>query len=173
MTSHKDLRPEDITAVVDTREGLPLDLLLTSVVAKLDAADYSVRGLEHLIAVERKSLADLVGCVGRDRERFERCVKRMQGYETRVLVVECSWGAVELGQWRGQVKPSHVKGALYSWMKHMSVVLAGDRMLAAKIVSGILFSAARERWRELHALNGGLKLVTVSSTDVDVSSSAV
>lgn len=152
------LEPADVTAVVDTREQTPLDLLLPSVRDTLPAGDYSIRGLEHRVAVERKSLDDLLACVGRERDRFEGCVKRMQAYEVRVLVVEASWGSVALGQWRSQLKPTQVKAALYSWMKHMSVVLAGDRPSAAAIVSGILFSAARERWRELGAFYDNLKI---------------
>jgi DNA excision repair protein ERCC-4 len=155
---HSDLRPEDITAVIDTREQAPLDLLLKTERATLACADYSVAGLEHLIAVERKSLPDLLMCVGRERTRFDACIKRMQSYEVRVLVVEASWGSIALGQWRSQLKPTQVKAALYSWMKHVSVVLAGDRQSAANIVSGILFSAARERWRELRSFRETLKL---------------
>lgn len=160
MRSHSDLRPEDVMAIVDTREQAPLDLLIPSVVGTLACADYSIRGLEHLVAVERKSLADLVMCCGRERDRFDGCVKRMQAYETRALVIEATWGAIELGQWRSQLKPSQVKGALYSWMKYVSVIFTGDRQTAASVVSGILFSAARNRWRELQSFGGSLKLVS-------------
>lgn len=158
--AHSDLRIEDVCAVIDTREQRPLTLLIPSRVGTLACADYSVCGLEHRIAVERKELSDLLACVGRERDRFEACVKRMQAYETRALVIEASWGSIELGQWRSQLKPTQVKAALYSWMRHMSVVLAGDRTTAAAIVSGILFSAARERWRELRSFSESLKLVS-------------
>ena len=159
---HADLRVEDLCAIVDTREQAPLDLFLPSEVGKLAAGDYSIKGLEHRICVERKSLPDALMCVGRERDRFDACIKRMQAYEVRALVIEASWGTLEMGQWRSQLKPTQVKAALYSWMKHMSVILAGDRQNAANIVSGILFSAARERWRELGAFQSSLKLVSGS-----------
>lgn len=161
MRPHADLRPEDITAVADNREKLPLalDLDLRTIKAKLDTADYSVLGLEHRVAVERKSLSDLTMCVGRERERFERCIQRMLAMETRVLVVEASWASIELKQYRAQVTPQAVIGSLYSWMaRGITVVMAGDRVSAAKAVSRILFCAARERWRELQALKSGLRL---------------
>ena len=67
-----ELAIEGITAVVDTREQRPLDLTpLKSVPGTLATGDYSVRGLEHVVAIERKSLDDLLGCIGRDRARFE------------------------------------------------------------------------------------------------------
>lgn len=160
MTAHSDLRIEDITALVDTREQAPLDLLIPSEVAKLVTGDYTVKGLENLVCIERKSLPDLLGCIGRDRERFDKCIMRMRGYETKVLVIEASWSAIELGQWRSTLKPTQVKAALYSWLKHVTVVMAGDRQNAANIISGILFSAARDRWRQLHAFQSSLKLVS-------------
>jgi ERCC4-type nuclease len=68
-----ELRPEQVTAIIDTREQLPLDLSpLGSTSGTLATGDYSVKGLEHVVAVERKSLADLLGCVGQHRERFDR-----------------------------------------------------------------------------------------------------
>lgn len=158
LRSHSDLRVGDIVAVCDTREQAPLDLLIPTITGTLKTGDYSVRGLEHLVAVERKSLADLLVCVGRERERFDACIQRMRGYEVRVLVVEAGWGAIELGQWRSKLRPSQVKAALYSWMKHVSVVCVPERQTAAAIVSGILFSAARERWRQLQSFYSTLKL---------------
>lgn len=156
--ARKDLQPTDVMGVVDTREQDPLPLLIPSKRGTLQIADYSVEGLQHVIAVERKSLPDLLACVGRERDRFETCIKRMKSYEVRVLVVEAPWGAIELGQWRSQLRPNQVKAALYSWMKHVSVVLAPDRQTAAQIVSGILFSAARQRFRELQSFYDNLKI---------------
>lgn len=155
---HQDLRPGDITAIIDARESRPLELWIPSERGTLAAGDFSVKGLTHLIAVERKAENDMLACVGRERDRFEACIKRMQGYETRVLVIESSWSSIELGQWRSTLKPSQVKAALYSWMKYVSVVMVGDRQASASIISGILFSAARERWRELRAFQDNLKL---------------
>jgi ERCC4-type nuclease len=155
---HLDLRPEDITAIADTREQTPLDLLIKTETGTLKCGDYSVLGLTDMICVERKSLADLVACVGRERDRFDACVKRMKGYEVRVLVIEASMGAIEAGMWRGQIKPTQVKAALYSWAKHVSIFPTTDRTSAAATVSGILFSAARERWRHLQAFHEALRI---------------
>lgn len=158
--AHADLRPEDVTACIDTREQLPLeDLDLKTVRATLPCGDYSVVGLEHVVAVERKSLQDLVQCVGRERDRFERMLRLMRGYECRVIVVEAPWAAVELKQYRGEVAPEAVIGSVYSWIaRGITVDFAGDRKRAAKAVSRILFAAARERWRQLQGLQSGLRL---------------
>lgn len=160
--SRKELEPRDITAYADDREKLPLalDLYIPTIKKRLPTADYTVRGLEHMIAVERKGLSDLVLCAGRERDRFDACIKRMKSYEVRALVIEASWAEIEAGAWRSQLKPSQLKAALYSWSKHVSIFPAGDRKTAAAVVSGILFSAARERWRELGAYFDTLKIDT-------------
>ncbi len=113
-----------------------------------------------MIAVERKNLADLVACCGRERERFDASIKRMGSYEVRALVIEAPWSAIELGQWRSQLTPGQVKAALYSWAKHVSIFPVPDRTAAAAVVSGILFSAARDRWRQLQSFYDTLKIDT-------------
>ena len=55
-----ELRPDQVVAIQDTREQLPLDLHPLRVeVGTLATGDYSVLGLEHVVAVERKGLSDL------------------------------------------------------------------------------------------------------------------
>ena len=48
---------ENLTAIVDLREQLPLDLSpLRTIRGTLATGDYSVQGLENIVAIERKSL---------------------------------------------------------------------------------------------------------------------
>lgn len=145
------LEPQDVVAVIDTREQRPLLLApLTSVAGSLQTGDYSVHGLEHLIAVERKSLPDLVACVGSERERFERECQRLLAYETRAIVVEASWVDLEAGQWRSKVPAAAVVGSVLGWIgMGIPVLLAIDHETAGRCVSRMLFIAARRRWREL------------------------
>lgn len=150
------LKPEHICAVQDTREQTPLCLdPLRVEVDTLTTGDYSVRGMEHLVAVERKNLDDLCGVVGRDRERFEREVQRLLAYPVRCLVVESTWSAIELGQWRSHVKPEAVLGSLIGWMAQgLPVACVADHRRAGQFVSRLLFTAARRRWRESRELIG-------------------
>lgn len=77
------------TIVIDTRERKPWEFgdLPTSR-ARLHTGDYSVAGLTHLIAVERKSLSDLVTCTGRERQRFKRELQRLRAHRFYLLVIE-------------------------------------------------------------------------------------
>ena len=85
--------PEDFILVIDSREQAPLFLDhppkgLVMVRDTLEVGDYSIRGFEGKIAVERKTIPDLLNCLGNDRERFKRELEKLQGYEWRAIVVE-------------------------------------------------------------------------------------
>lgn len=149
-----ELRPENVTAICDTREQQPLDLApLRTIGGTLDTGDYSIQGLEHVVRVERKSLPDLIACVGRERERFQREVDRLLAYPVRVLVIESSWPALELGQWRGSITPQQVIGSLLGWQAAgLSVHLCHDHTRAGQHVARILFTVAKRRYRELRTL---------------------
>ena len=77
------------TIIVDTREQTPLEFQhLPSERGTLQSGDYSIQGLEHDFAIERKSVADLCGSLTRGRERFERELHRLRGFPfARVLIV--------------------------------------------------------------------------------------
>lgn len=154
----KTLAPEQITAIIDTREQTPVVLNpLKTVSGTLATGDYSVLGLEHVIAVERKSLQDLIGCVGRDRERFDKEVQRLLAYPTRALVVEGYWIDIELQKYRGQVKPMAAIGSLLGWMAQgLPVIMAGDHERAGRYIARMLFTAARRRYEENYSFLEGL-----------------
>jgi ERCC4-type nuclease len=152
------LKPEHVVAVVDSREQRPWDLTpLRSVTDMLTTGDYTIRGLEHVIRIERKSLPDLLSCVGRDRARFDREVQRLLAYPTRVLIVEATWAQIEAGEWRSQVHPSAVLGSLLGWIAMgLPVVMAGDHERAGRYAARLLFTVARRRWSELRTLSANI-----------------
>ena len=148
------LKPESVTAIIDTREQMPLDLAPLGVtVGTLDTGDYSLLGCEHVVRIERKSLPDLIGCVGRDRDRFEREVQRLLAFPVRVLLIESSWQEIEGGGWRGNVKPEAVLGSLLGWIASgIQVELVGDHARAGRFAARILYTVAKRRYRELRSL---------------------
>jgi DNA excision repair protein ERCC-4 len=149
-----DLAPEDLVAIIDSREQQPLDLApLRSRVGTLATGDYSLRGLESVIAIERKSLADLLMCVGQERDRFHREVLRLLAYPVRALVVESTWLELERGDWRSKVKNTAALGTVLNWVgMGLPVLMASDHARAGRYVSRLLFLAARRRWREARGL---------------------
>jgi ERCC4-type nuclease len=81
-----DLRP---TIAVDNREQDPLVFTrLKSVTGTLYSGDYSIRGLEDVFAIERKSIEDLANCcLAGNRDRFEHELHRLRGYRFKRLLV--------------------------------------------------------------------------------------
>ena len=109
--------PSDVTAIIDTREQNPLVLSpLQTTSGTLATGNYSIVGLENIVAIERKSLPDLIACVGRERSRFDREVQRLLAYPVRALIVEACWGEIEMGQWQGKVSPNAVLVSLMGWI---------------------------------------------------------
>lgn len=146
-----ELPTSAIVALVDTREQTPLELPgLRTEAASLTTGDYSVKGLESIIAIERKSLADLVACCGRERQRFDREIQRLLAYPVRSLVVEADWPDIEAGEWRSRLTPKQVGASLISWtVRGLPVVMAGNHDRAGQLVASLLRRAAIHRWRQL------------------------
>ena len=79
------------TILVDGREQRAWQFEnLPSKIASLTTGDYSLAGLQHCVAVERKSLDDLLSCIGIRRDRFKRELARLRGFRFRALVIEAS-----------------------------------------------------------------------------------
>lgn len=149
-----DLPADAVTAIIDTREQLPLDLAPLLVEAgTLATGDYSLKGLEHFVAIERKSAEDMLACIGRERERFDREVQRLLAYPVRAIVVEADWPFFEQGEWRGNITPNAAIGSLLGWIAAgVPIVMAIDHTRAGRFVSRLLYTAARRRWREARSL---------------------
>lgn len=159
LPMRKTLQHSDIIAVIDSREQLPLSLEpLKTVRGTLVSADYSVKGLEQSVAIERKSLPDFLGCVGRERERFEKEIQRLLAYETRAIVVEATWNELEAGlwlsgthyKWRSKITPGQAVGSALGWIaRGVPIIMATNHERCSTFVARLLFTAARRRWDEL------------------------
>jgi hypothetical protein len=84
--------------LVDTREQQPLPLFANhrnwiagERRATLKTADYSIEGMENLLGLERKSLADLVDCVLVQPELENECAYRMHSGHREVRFGK-AWG---------------------------------------------------------------------------------
>lgn len=160
-----EIKIEHLTAIIDAREQMPCRLdPLMSERGTLATGDYSLVGFENQIAIERKSLPDLVACCGVERERFEREIQRLLAYPSRAIVVEATWAMIEAGGWRSKLQPSHVMGSVLGWIDAgVPVLLVRDHEAAGKAIARLLFIAARRRWRALQSLHRGLKIVEEAS----------
>lgn len=164
--ARKELLPSDIVAICDTREQTPFDLApMKTMRGGLDTGDYSVAGLENVVTVERKSLPDLLGCVGQERERFDREMHRILAFPHKMLIIESSWEDIRAGKWRSKVHPNAVCGSLLGWMsKGIPIFFAQDHSIAAGIVRHFLFLSARRRWLEAASMLTHLRIESEKTT---------
>lgn len=148
------LKIEDITALIDSREQAPYSLEpMKTESAGLYSGDYSIKGLESIVAVERKELSDYLACCGRNRDRFEKQLTRLAGLPHSAVVIEASWQDLERGEWRSKLTPRQMLGSTTGWLAAgHNLILAGNRDMAQRINRAILFHVARRRLREARGL---------------------
>ena len=152
--------------IVDSREQAPFTFRhekYAGTVAEtgaLDTGDYSLAGLIDRVAVERKSLPDLVACLSRERERFERELQRAAALDAFAVVVEASWADLAAGQYRSQLNPhSACQSVLAFTVRYRTpFIFAGSRAGAEYVTWGFLrqyLESARKRWGSIVKAHGG------------------
>lgn len=146
--ARKLLRPTDLTVLVDTREQTPFDMTAFGYkkeVATLKTGDYSIKGLESDLVIERKSLSDFLGCVGKGRDRFERELKRMLEFKAKAVVVSASESEIRKGHWHySKLTPKQVIGSYTGWMTWgIPFIFAPDHVQASNRAGHFLWLFAR------------------------------
>jgi DNA excision repair protein ERCC-4 len=159
LKSLGDLSDRLPAVVIDTREQDPLPVRRLPVVrAGLYTGDYSVAGLESLVAIERKSIPDLVSCcAASNRERFEHELHRLRGFRFRRLLVIGTRHEIEAGAYRSTIRPAAVLGTLSAFEVRYDcpVVFADDPAAGAAMVERWAWYAAREHVRAVNDLLRG------------------
>ena len=153
-----------MTILVDSREQRPFnfeheryDVQIQP--GTLTVGDYSLCGLTDKVAVERKSLPDLVGCLGRERSRFERELQRGAALDAFAVVVEGSWSDLANGNFRSQLNPHAACQIVLAFMSRyrLPFLFAGSRAAAEYVTWGFLrqyLEGARKRWASIVKAHG-------------------
>jgi len=126
---------DQVVLICDTREIEPYSFdpeRVKAVRRALPAGDYSLQGFETEVAVERKTLDDLVTTVIRSRDRFRRELKRLRDYEAACIVVEAELAEVVAKRYHSGAHPSAVLGAVVSIVIDygVPVFFCSDRQVA-------------------------------------------
>ena len=110
---------------------------------KLDVGDYSLKGYEDKIFLERKTIGDLWGTLGANYERFLRELERAKSHKVKYLVIEGTLAEVSAGYAYSKLPPENIHAKLISLqVKHgVHVIFAGRldkareyvRLLLAKL----------------------------------------
>jgi DNA excision repair protein ERCC-4 len=137
-----------VRVVIDTREQLPYSFSdrVVAVRASLPAGDYSVEGLEGVLAVERKSLDDFVSSVIRERPRFRRELEKLRTYQAACVVVEAGLADIFAHRYHSGAHPNAVVGAALSIIVDygVPVFFCSDRQACCRFTEGFLLRASRK-----------------------------
>ena len=127
-----------MTILIDTREQAPFAFRgerykdVSTEVAGLTVGDYSLKGLEDKVSVERKSLPDLVSCLGRERDRFMRELQRAAALSAFCVVVEGSFEQLAKGEYRSNINAHAASQSIAAFMARLGIpfFFAGSRAAA-------------------------------------------
>ncbi|MGE4297115.1 MAG: ERCC4 domain-containing protein [Desulfovibrionaceae bacterium] len=131
-------------------------------VGTLATGDYSLAGLIDRVAVERKSLDDLVSCLmGAGRNRFTRELARAAALEQFVVVVEATMEDIKEGRYRSKMAPNAALQSVLAFQARYgtSILWAGNRALAEEATFHFLrhyLRDERERLRVINREQGGM-----------------
>ena len=131
--------------IVDTREQRPYKFK-DSQVGTLACGDYSLAGAEHLIAVERKELGDLINCLSHDRVRFEKELFKGKSLDYMALVAEATLADIVNHNYRSQMQPTAAIQSLiaFSVRYKLPVWFTGNREYGARVTESLLTKYAAE-----------------------------
>lgn len=79
------------------------------------SADYSLRGFQHRIMVERKSKEDLFSTLGQRRDQFEQEIQLLNDIPIAAVVLECDWSQIADGCRNSLLKPKTVNRTIHAW----------------------------------------------------------
>lgn len=116
----------------DARDGRR-KIIVPTKWAHLKSGDYTVDGLQDIIAVERKSIEDLFSTLGQHRQRFEAEHSRLAAFRRAVVIIEATW--LEILHWppsQSRLNPKTVFRTALSWHARYGVpwIVAEDRRFA-------------------------------------------
>jgi len=111
------------TVIVDSREQQPFEFLPDhrnwiggQQRMALKTGDYSIEGMESLISLERKNLADIVACTVTYRKRFLASCARLARFRWKAILIEATFEDVKSGFAQfdipSEVHPNAVTGTL-------------------------------------------------------------
>jgi ERCC4-type nuclease len=136
--------------IVDTREQLGYDFQGYDVnleTAALPTGDYSLKGFEDRVALERKSIDDLVSVLMNDnRIRFEKELARGRHLEIFHVVVEASLADVAEGRYTSAMRPHSALQSILAFTVRFgtSFIWAGSRRGGEYVTFWLLSKYLRE-----------------------------
>lgn len=126
------MNQDSFTIYIDTREKTAWTFSPNISIEKkaLPEGDYTIKGLESIVVIERKTLSDFVGSVL--KKRFKDELKRLAPYKYKTIAVEASVTDIINADYSSHIHPMSVLGAAISIHVYHSipVLFWGNRQIA-------------------------------------------
>jgi len=140
--------------IIDSREQRPYAFTGPSEVRVLETGDYSLANLESQVAIERKSIDDLIACLTTERDRFERELQRGRSLDYFALVIEGSLMDLANGNYRSEMSPKAALQSLFAFSIRfrLPIWFAENRAHGQRVTESLLqkYAASVEwRWKQL------------------------
>ncbi len=134
--------------IIDTREQKSYSFSSitphppTTIIRTLKTGDYSIDGFDISgITLERKSLSDLFGSLGKGRKRFIKELERMSKFDYAAVIIEAEWSTViRHPPTRSKLNPKSVYASIIAWQQRYGIHfwLVPNRQFAEKTTFRIL-----------------------------------
>ena len=157
-----------LSIIVDSREQLPFSFTgfrcyegVTVSRGSLTTGDYSLAGLESFVAVERKSLPDLVMCLGKERDRFVKELERGRALDAFIVICESNLHELVHGEYRSQLNPHSACQSVAAFMARLNIpfFFAGRRDAAEYMTFSFLKQYAEGERKKLRAVEQALGIL--------------
>lgn len=157
LTMSETVSKMNLRVVCDSREqqpytfsGYPVEVT----VGTLATGDISIAGFENRIAIERKTLDDLLHSISTERERFTRELQRLKACDAAAVIVESPAAALRSGRYRSRMDPASAWQTCVAFMQRFRVafIFCDSRQDAEQVTFDFLRHFHRDRIRELEAL---------------------
>jgi ERCC4-type nuclease len=152
--------------LVDTREKEPLPLhanhpnwIVGERRQTLKTGDYTIEGMEDVLCLERKSIADIVACTVTSRRRFLAACARLAGFTWKAILIEATLEDIKRGfdafDIPSDVHPNAVCGTLDAIEAKFGIPImyaSTVRKLSAERAASWLSKHFTYWWLEQHGL---------------------
>lgn len=125
----------------------------------LKTGDYTVEGMEPLLALERKSLADAVNCTVGSRRRFLAECERLAAFQWKAILIEATYEDIKSGFARFEIPSDLHPNALLGTYDAIEakfgipiIYTSTNRALAAERAASWLSKHFTYWWLETHDL---------------------
>lgn len=144
------------TVVIDTREQIPYRflnlydnkdwkgrsplLIVPTVRETLKTGDYTVKGYEDSLTIERKSKEDLWGSIFHERENFIAKLERMRSMEWSAVMIEASWNDMLVNPEFSGGNPKSLSRTVQAWILRYPThwIMAPNREFAEALTFRLL-----------------------------------